>query len=79
MRNGIAVAALLVIVGLAAGCGSSESAKEDSTAATTTIETAAPSGASRQAPHGRLRAITVLYRTQQNLTPAIGEISCCQQ
>jgi hypothetical protein len=39
--NGIAVAALIVIVGLAAACGGSESAKEeDSTAATTTVETA---------------------------------------
>jgi hypothetical protein len=41
--NGIAVAALIVIVGLAAACGGSESAKEeDSTAATTTVETATP-------------------------------------
>ena len=44
MRNDMAVAVLIVLVGLAAGCGGSgsESAKEDSTAATTTVETTAP-------------------------------------
>lgn len=44
MRNGIAVGAGIVIVGLAAACGGgSESSKETSgTAATTTLETAAP-------------------------------------
>ncbi|QZT60927.1 hypothetical protein [Mycolicibacterium austroafricanum] len=42
-RNGVAVAALTVIVGLAAACsGGSDSAKQDSTATTTTVETAAP-------------------------------------
>lgn len=40
--NGIAVAALIVIVGLVAACGGSESAKEDSTSATTTVETTTP-------------------------------------
>lgn len=41
--NGIAVAALTAIVGLAAACGSNESAKErDSTSATTAVATAAP-------------------------------------
>lgn len=43
MRNGIAVAALIAMVGLFAGCGGSESSKEtNSAAATTTVETAAP-------------------------------------
>jgi hypothetical protein len=42
VRNGIAVAVLIVIVGFAAGCGGSESAKKDSAATTTTVAPAAP-------------------------------------
>lgn len=43
MRNGIAVVALIAMVGLFAACGGSESSKEtNTTAATTTLETAAP-------------------------------------
>lgn len=41
MRHGIAVAALIAMVGLFAACGGSESAKKDSTTATTTVATSA--------------------------------------
>ncbi|MCV7078464.1 hypothetical protein [Mycobacterium szulgai] len=48
-RNGLAVAALIVVVGLVAACGGNESAKEkDSTAATTTVATATPTARSTQ-------------------------------
>jgi ABC-type Fe3+-citrate transport system substrate-binding protein len=48
--NGIAVAALMMIVGLAAGCGGSESAKEGSTVATTTAENTTESRPAPRAP-----------------------------